>query len=295
MTEEHAHKEYVPQTDPNATSSTQASPDSQEPPHANAPRTDHEYVPQTDPNATSSTHASPDSQEPPHANAPRTDHEYIPQTNPNATSSTQASPDSREHAQANAPRTDHVYIPQTDPNANSSTQTLPDSQEPARANAPRTDHEYVPQTDPNAISSTQARPDSQEPAQANAPRIDHDISPFPASLDAEKVDKENVRHGTMNPTSIAQKYSASPGGIWAFTWNEIIHGLLQVIGVIAALVFGAWAIKSYETAEQANSLARTSLQQAVIANQLALLVGCGSNQVSMRIGLISKFIGVGEC
>jgi magnesium-transporting ATPase (P-type) len=65
----------------------------------------------------------------------------------------------------------------------------------------------------------------------------------------------------------------------AFTWNEIITGVIQFIGVIAAIVFGVWVIKSYEVAQRANDLSESGLRQTIIANQLAFLALCGSNGV----------------
>ena len=66
---------------------------------------------------------------------------------------------------------------------------------------------------------------------------------------------------------------------------------LQALALIIALVFGAWAIKSYNAAEAANNLSSASLSAsddsanmanslALVANQLALLTLClGLNNV----------------
>jgi hypothetical protein len=80
-----------------------------------------------------------------------------------------------------------------------------------------------------------------------------------------------------------QASSAAGGGIWVFSWSDIINGVIQVISVITAVVFGVWAIKSFDAAQQANFLARTALEQTLIANQLALLSICASNQVGFFI------------
>jgi hypothetical protein len=80
-----------------------------------------------------------------------------------------------------------------------------------------------------------------------------------------------------------QASSTAGGNIWVFSWSEIINGVIQVISVIATVVFGVWAVKSFDAAQQANFLIRTALEQTLIANQLALLLICASNQVSFFI------------
>lgn len=80
------------------------------------------------------------------------------------------------------------------------------------------------------------------------------------------------------PTSAPQAESFTRKGIiWVFTWNEVVNGIIQLISVIAALIFGVWAVKSFGAAQEANFLAQTALQQALIANQLTLLSVCTSN------------------
>ena len=64
-----------------------------------------------------------------------------------------------------------------------------------------------------------------------------------------------------------------------FEWGEIIQGALQIIALILGVVFGVWAIKSYDAAQQANAIANLSLRQSLVANQLALVAFCGSSQV----------------
>jgi hypothetical protein len=93
--------------------------------------------------------------------------------------------------------------------------------------------------------------------------------------------KEGRKSNTLpNPTNSPQASSHAQGGIWVFTFNEIANGIMQLISVIAALIFGVWAIKSFDAALDANSLATNALQQTLIANQLALLSICASDQVS---------------
>jgi hypothetical protein len=72
-----------------------------------------------------------------------------------------------------------------------------------------------------------------------------------------------------------------PGGIWVFTWGEIFGGVTQIVGLIAAFVFGVWAVKSFDAAEQANAIAAAGVNQAIIANKLALMSLCVSQPVSV--------------
>ena len=68
--------------------------------------------------------------------------------------------------------------------------------------------------------------------------------------------------------------------IFGFTLTEVAHVTIQVAGVIIAGVFGAWAVKSYESANVANRLAQEALQQSLNANILAIISICLSDQVS---------------
>jgi hypothetical protein len=58
-------------------------------------------------------------------------------------------------------------------------------------------------------------------------------SPHP-STEQEKVPHGDVKH--------------HEGGIWVFTWSEIVNGVLQTFALIITIVFGVWAIKSYNAA-----------------------------------------------
>jgi len=83
--------------------------------------------------------------------------------------------------------------------------------------------------------------------------------------------------------------------IWVFTINEIAHVALQVVAIVIAAIFGAWAIRSYDSAKIANELSKNSLSesqtanmlskaaldQTNMANKLAILVLCQTHPVSM--------------
>lgn len=63
-----------------------------------------------------------------------------------------------------------------------------------------------------------------------------------------------------NPSIISQL--SSP-------WKRAVHWLVQVIGVTAALVFGAFSVTSWQNSETAKA-------QADVANAVALLAHCSA-------------------
>ena len=75
--------------------------------------------------------------------------------------------------------------------------------------------------------------------------------------------------------------------IFGFTLTELAHITIQVAGIIIAAVFGAWAVKSYESANiangAANRLAQDALQQGLYANILAIINLCPSDQVTLNL------------
>ena len=82
--------------------------------------------------------------------------------------------------------------------------------------------------------------------------------------------------------------------IWGFTVNEIALVILQIVATVIAAIFGAWAIRSYDSAKIANELSKNSLSesraanmlseaalnQTSMANQLAILALCQIDPVS---------------
>ena len=150
----------------------------------------------------------------------------------------------------------------------------------------------VPQTGHHPTPSIHQYPE----VQVNAPQTaNNPIPPLRASLDTGEFEYANVQQVTTNQPAFAQKSFVAPSGIWVFTWNEMINAIMQVVALIAALVCGAWAIKSYDTAQRANTLANMGLQQTLIANQLALLAVCVSNQVGVRLPCITPMGLLEEC
>ena len=83
--------------------------------------------------------------------------------------------------------------------------------------------------------------------------------------------------------------------IWVFTVNEIALIALQIVATVVGAIFGAWAIRSYDSANIANELSKNSLSssqtanmlseaalnQTSVANQLAILALCQTEAVSM--------------
>ena len=70
-------------------------------------------------------------------------------------------------------------------------------------------------------------------------------------------------------------------GVWCFTVNELTNVLLQVLATIIASVFGAWAIKSYKSANLANELSESALSQSLSANEAALQQTVFANQLAI--------------
>jgi hypothetical protein len=74
------------------------------------------------------------------------------------------------------------------------------------------------------------------------------------------------------------------------TLKDILSGGVQIISLFTAIIFGVWAIRSYDAAVKANSIAKgalyqgiTALQQGRTSNQLALLAICTASEVCCRI------------
>jgi len=91
-----------------------------------------------------------------------------------------------------------------------------------------------------------------------------------------------------SPHPLNSQSNERPSMICGFTLTELAHVTIQVAGIIIAAVFGAWAVKSYESSEgslsksdTANQLARDALRQSSYANILAIINLCLSESVSL--------------
>jgi len=101
------------------------------------------------------------------------------------------------------------------------------------------------------------------------------IEPVPASASQPTaVFPMNQQHQPnqqtpSSPRPLNSQSNERPSTICGFTWTELASVTIQVAGIIIAAVFGAWAVKSYESANIANQLSEESLSQSNAANRLA--------------------------
>ena len=83
--------------------------------------------------------------------------------------------------------------------------------------------------------------------------------------------------------------AAPEKSLWTML-KEVVTSIFQVVAVIAALVFGAWAIKSYDVQVTANDLATQSLRYSATSNQYAVQAlqdTDASNQNANQLALLS--------
>ena len=120
----------------------------------------------------------------------------------------------------------------------------------------------------------------------------------------------------LRDSIISEKYTDHSTGIKTtvrvFTWSDVVNYVLQTVGLIAAVVFGVWAIRTYDAARDslaiastandlssqavalagaANELSSKALAQNVVANSLALLTFCASIQAGPASNFVSIFCG----
>jgi len=93
-----------------------------------------------------------------------------------------------------------------------------------------------------------------------------------------KEELKPVPQPVKNPDN---KIQPGQAWIWVFTMNEVAVIALQIVSMIIAAIFGAWAIRSYDSANIANKLSEAALDQTSMANQLAILALCQTDPVSM--------------
>lgn len=89
--------------------------------------------------------------------------------------------------------------------------------------------------------------------------------------------------GVDSPGTITSSEKVNRAG---FSWSDVFNYITQFIAVTAAVVFGVWAIRSYDAAQLANQLSvasldasKIALEQSILANKLALLTFCNSDIV----------------
>lgn len=80
----------------------------------------------------------------------------------------------------------------------------------------------------------------------------------------------------------------TPQPVGLFTLKDVATLIFQTITLIAALVFGAWAIKSYNTQLQANTLTSqanaNSDASSMLQSQYSLWLYCKTSQVNISLG-----------
>ena len=90
---------------------------------------------------------------------------------------------------------------------------------------------------------------------------------------------EDVGMGETRQVQETKEYSDAGGGarddlsspttrrLFPYEWGEIIQGGMQFAALIVAIIFGVWAIKSYDAAQKANAM-------SLLANQMSLVSLC---------------------
>ena len=122
--------------------------------------------------------------------------------------------------------------------------------------------------------------------------------PLPPIKDHETVSPGSVPHfEDANAMSAASAQSspkpsnaaAAEASLWTIL-KDVATFIFQIVAVIAALVFGAWAIKSYNVQLTANDLANQSLQYSATGNQYAIQAlqdSESSNQNASQLAVLS--------
>ena len=73
-----------------------------------------------------------------------------------------------------------------------------------------------------------------------------------------------------------------------FERNGITQGGMQFVALIVAVIFGVWAIKSYNAAQKANAFAENGLRQSLFANQMSLVSLCAIG-IFNRVNTLALF------
>jgi len=114
------------------------------------------------------------------------------------------------------------------------------------------------------------------------PKLQNLDSPNPAGLVPTDTGLPHRRRPLPQEKSSAQSILRSQSLQRVATLSPpagqfLINSLLQAAGIAAAIAFGVYAVKSVTIGYSANQYAKQAVQQAVTANQLAILAVCLSN------------------
>lgn len=111
----------------------------------------------------------------------------------------------------------------------------------------------------------------------NAQNREHDINPNP-DQDVPSEQWVNIRHmSTLSSSGEPVGNDNAPLRIATLSppvGQFIINTILQMAGFAAAIAFGVFAVRSVNVGHDANRFAAQALDEAVIANKLAMLALC---------------------
>jgi hypothetical protein len=119
----------------------------------------------------------------------------------------------------------------------------------------------------------------------------------------------NSRDNTMSEKH-KNHSTGTKTNVWVFMWKDVVNYVLQTVGLIAAVVFGVWAIRTYDAARDslaiastandlsshavalaaaANELSSQALAQNLVGNSLALLTFCAAIHAGPSFNFVSIF------
>ena len=86
--------------------------------------------------------------------------------------------------------------------------------------------------------------------------------------------KEHPDAGRVAGDALSSPKTRGLSQTFPFERNGITQGGMQFVALIVAVIFGVWAIKSYNAVQKANAVAENGLRQSLLANQMSLLSLC---------------------
>lgn len=132
----------------------------------------------------------------------------------------------------------------------------------------------------SAVKATVQPPDTEawEPKSRDPSHFKSSRVPIERRASVNQISLPTEHENSRSPLAQSQWVAKLSPPIGQF----IINTVLQISAFIAAIAFGIFAVKSVTVANDANHYAAIAVQQAVTANQLALLAVClsSANQVS---------------